>query len=191
MEATHKLSIGLMSSFLLMLSASSQATIMGYSFDWTGTSNYTMHGMFTYDDADAIDGAIRDSEVASLEFEGFLNNVSIGVNNTAHTLTEFNFNFNTAAGQFFLDGSCGDDCRQAWNYQGSGLGFVAGGSLSALSLLPGGGSFVGSVDNPTPLFAEKDSVPEPTTLTLLGVGLVGLTFARRKMRHNQQELTLQ
>lgn len=182
MKATHILSAGLVSSILLMLSATSQATIMGYSFDWTGASGYTMHGGFTYDDADAIDGAIRDGEVASIEFEGFLNNVSIGVNTTANTLAGFNFNFDTVAGQFFLDGVCGDNCRQAWNYQGTGLGFVAGGTLSALSLLPGGGSFVGSIANPTLLVAEKDSVPEPTTLTLLGIGLVGMGLARRKMK---------
>ena len=56
-----------------------------YDLGWTGTSGYTMTGYFSYDDVNAGDGAIRDGEVASLFFEGFLNGASIGSNSVANT----------------------------------------------------------------------------------------------------------
>ena len=53
----------LMSTVVFIVFASSaNAATVGYDFEWTGTGGYSMAGMFTYDDADAVDGAIRDGE---------------------------------------------------------------------------------------------------------------------------------
>ena len=70
----------------MSLPFSASAGIIGYDFEWTGASNYTMTGMFTFDEADAVDGAIRDGEVASLMYEEFLSGTSIGSTNNAHLL---------------------------------------------------------------------------------------------------------
>lgn len=86
-----------------------EAQIVGYNFAWTGTNGYSMLGSFTFNQASADDGAIRDGEVVSLTFEVFLNASSLGVNNTAHQTAGFNFNFNAASGQFFLGGPPNSD----------------------------------------------------------------------------------
>jgi len=111
---------------MLMMPAVASADLIGYNFEWTGTDGYSMHGMFSFDDEYADDGAIRDGEVISLMFEGFLNGVSIGSNSTAHLLDGFNFNFNALTGQFFLGGNSREDEGQQWTSGSVGLDYGAG-----------------------------------------------------------------
>ena len=151
-----------------------------YNFSWSGSGGYSMTGNFTFDTASAADGAIRDTEVTALFFEGFLNSVSIGTNSSAHTLAGFNFNFDPVAGQFFLGGVSGGDSGQQWNLLGAGLGFVAGNSGSVLTLQS---TLLGVIGNPVPLTASlATSVPEPGSMLLLGTGLLGAGVRRWRQR---------
>lgn len=163
----------------LLVATSANAGIIGYDFEWAGSDGYSMTGMFTFDEADAADGAIRDGEVASLMFDGLLNGVLFASNSTAHLLPDFNFNFDATAGQFFLDGGSTGDSGQRWNAESGrvGLTFGAGDIRSALSL--DGGLFLGTISNPTPLTASA-KVPTPATLALFGLGLAGLGWSRHK-----------
>jgi hypothetical protein len=48
-----------MMAFIVFASTANAETI-GYNFEWTGSDGYSMTGMFTYDEINAVDGAIRD-----------------------------------------------------------------------------------------------------------------------------------
>lgn len=168
-------------SVVLSLPLAANADIVTYDFAWTGNGGYTMTGFFSFDSANAADGAIRDSEVSSLFFEGFVAGSSIGSNAIAPSQTGFNFNFNTVAGQFYLGGIVDDDFGQRWGSSNSGLGFLAGSSNSSVTL---NGIGLGSAVNPVPLVAtlRTADVPEPATLALVTVSLAALCFQSSRRR---------
>lgn len=163
---------------LSMLPAA-QAAVVAYNFAWTGNGGYTMTGNLSFDSAAAADGAIRDGEVSSLFFEGFLNGVTMGSNSTAQSGAGFNFNFDPVAGQFFLGGDSGGDSGQIWNFQGTGLGFAAGSFASALS--SGTSNILGFITNPAQLFATRaGTVSEPGSLALVALSIAALGSMTRR-----------
>lgn len=163
-------------------SAAVIAAPVEYDFHWTGTGGYTMSGDFTYDSASAADGFIRNGEVTSLFFQGFLNGVSIGTSSNANTLAGFNFNFNATTGQFALNGLSTSTSGQRWNDGesgvGTGLGFGAGNAASLLTL---NDVVLGYIPDPVPLTATRvATVPEPATLPLVALALLAAAVGARR-----------
>ena len=62
MKITNGLCLTLL---ILLFQTQAHAGVIGWDFSWTGSGFYSMTGNFTYDDTNAGDGAIRDSEVQS------------------------------------------------------------------------------------------------------------------------------
>lgn len=161
---------------LLALPIVGYTAVIDYSLTWSGSGGYSLNGDFSYDDLNAADGAIRDTEVLSLNLEGFLNGVSQGFTSVNTAVPSFNFNFDTSAGQFFLGGAGNGPFGQNWNFRGNGIGFSAGGGASTMSV---GNQFVGFIGNPSNLTATL--VPVPSTLSLLLLaGISGMRRARRR-----------
>ena len=158
------------------LGTGARAIPVSFNFDWTGDGGYSMTGMFTGEDLNA-DEVIRDTEVTSLMFEGFLNAASIGSTSGAQALTggvggAFNFNFDLAT-QTFLDGGVINGDGQNWNSGGPGLGFADGSGVAVLvqNMSP----VVGSITHdPQAYSASPKAVPEPATILLVSAGLLGL-----------------
>lgn len=169
---------------VLVMPLSAHAIPLTYNFNWTGSNGYTMTGSFTGEDAGPVtDMYIRDSEVSELFFEGFLNNISIGSNNTAHLQNGFNFNFDVAAGAFVLGGISTTDSGQRWNVSGPvGFGFGSGDLAAALFI--NSGLISGSITSaPVTIRAQlANAIPEPTSFALLGAGVIAFGVARRKKR---------
>lgn len=79
----------------------------------------------------------------------------------------FGSNSADASGAYLLLSSMGTSAPQTFSFDASGYNFV--------HIQPGGGDAF----RVATLYAEA-TVPEPTTLTLIGIGLAGIGFVRRK-----------
>lgn len=195
----------LLLSLFLTAPLASQAAPVTYNFSWLGgaiglstSDRTTLHGSFSYDSSSALDGVVRDSEVLSMQFEGFFLQVglaprSLGFNISVQTLPAFNFNFDAVNGIFLLGGAFDSDTGQSWNFRGTGVGFRTNFNDVRLSTdlrpaNPGpdfGGrpnllGFTVTLVPPTVL----NAVPEPSTAALVGLAGFGL-FVRSRARRSR------
>ncbi len=155
------------------ISSASAATVT-YNFTWTGSaaSGQSMIGSFTGTDTNT-DGYLRDSEVSALSFEGFVNGISQGTENLAHTFAGFNFNFDLAS-HTFMNGHSKIGDGQEWNWLGTGIGFGDGNLAGGLSL---DGSVLGQLTkDPQSFTVQLSVVPLPAALPLYGAGLAVMGF---------------
>ncbi|WP_025898591.1 VPLPA-CTERM sorting domain-containing protein [Sneathiella glossodoripedis] len=159
----------------LLTAGTSNAAIKTYDISWTGTSNYSLVGNFSFNAATAGEH-VNENELLSFFIEGFRGTTSIGT----YSGRVLNFNFNTATEEFVIGGSVTSGSGQLWNHDRPGIGFTSSARTQALLL---NYSLVNSipVENST-LTATLSSVPLPPAALLFSAALGGLGFFTRRRR---------
>ena len=167
---------------------------ISFDISWTGSANFTMTGMFSYNDGLINTGAIDETDIDTFMIEGFENGSSIGSWNLADGLgagaQAFNFNFNTTTEIFIVGNNTNTQTGQGWNFPvnfavgASGFGFGSGSGGQSLTVDGISKGFI-AINEPTLTATRKSTapIPEPSTLLLFGTGILGLLgYASRRKR---------
>ena len=179
-----------------LLLATVPANAVVYQIDYTGSDDYTLSGLLTFDDSLIGTGVIDETDIDNLYIEVFLSGVSQGswdmlVDGFANAdlANDFNLNFDTDIGQFVVGGFSGDEMGQDWNVSTGGLdcvgvGFSSGSGSQGICV---DGTFGGSVSISQPTLTatllDAPEVPLPAAAPLMLSALaLGGVIGRKKRK---------
>jgi hypothetical protein len=163
---------------LLALPMTANAGLITYDIAWTGAAGSTMSGVFTFDEASAADGFVRDrtGDLLSLmlttsDFGG------LSWTWDGNSGDPFNFNFDALLELFPDSGAIGSTEAQSWNGLGGGLGLGVEATSGRSGLLIDGSFREGTASLTA---TKRAAIPEPGTLALFGLGLAAIGLVRRR-----------
>lgn len=181
----------LISSFVLgvgILSVAPSAHAISFDTSWTGSNDWSLSGMFSYDDSLINTGAITGNELDSLMFEVFNGNTSQGVWNLGDPQFSLNFNFDTTTETFVVGGNSNFSTGQRWGAAGGGfpasaVGFESGGAGQGVWVGSNFRGFLTPITNSTLTATRKQTQPIPTPALL--PGLIGMGFSAIRKRRQE------
>ncbi|RVU35405.1 PEP-CTERM sorting domain-containing protein [Rheinheimera riviphila] len=162
---------------VLGVSGLANAGILAYDFEFQLDGETYLKGSFTAEDLN-FDHFFRDEELISLSFW----NDTLALHNYRFNPTvDDNFNFDIMANAFLLGGNSFGDEGQRWNRRGGpGLGFGAGSRCATISINAMDQGCGATPATTLTQIVSVDSVPEPSTLAIFALGLMG--FASRRFK---------
>ncbi|MEM7221958.1 MAG: PEP-CTERM sorting domain-containing protein [Pseudomonadota bacterium] len=188
LHAPKRLLMGIVAAGWIFAANIGPANAVAFNIDWTGSGGYTLEGMFSYDDSLIGTGPIDESSLDTFMIEGFFNGGSVGTwdffADGISAGAGFNFNFDTTSEMFLVGGVTGSASGQAWNIEPvvgvctADFGFGSGSTGQGLCV---GGGLAGLISpSQSTLTASRKQVPEPGTLALFLIGILGLAIATRR-----------
>ncbi len=166
---------------ILSVSGLANAGIIEYDFEFQLAGETYLTGSFIAEDLN-FDNFIRDEELISLSFA---NDSYSLVDHIFNVDNQDNFNFSITSELFLLGGYSHSGTGQRWNSAGTGFAFEAGSACAGILI---NASFQGCDATPATSLVQVTSsvaVPEPTTIAIFALGIMGLV-SRRSLLVNKK-----
>ena len=166
-------------------SGATQVGAAAYNVKWTGADDWTLTGMFSFDDGLLGSTLVTEADLDVMMIEIFENGASQGTwdyfADGVDAGADMNFNFNALAGKFRTGGVSNSDDGQRWNACGN-VGFASGDSHQRACF---GGAERGRITLADGILEVSKKVippvPLPAPLLLLAGALGALRLVRRKV----------
>lgn len=180
-----KSNILVLTLFIILAPISASATLLNYDLSWTGDSGYSLSGAFAFDDTSiGGDNLVTQVDMLNFSYDLYDNSSNLIKSYNISTMTSFLFSFHTDT--LLIDQGPGFDLQLGAIGTSDFILIRANGCTGdSMLLYQGDGGCPGTqLDHNGFLTASVASVPEPSVIALMSLGLLGFVAIRRKRNKN-------